>query len=143
MAHLSPSALGLAALTAVVALALPGSAPVVAQQASFKSGIDIVPLTVTVTDTTGKYVTGLTGDDFTVLEDGVAQPLSFFASVDVPVDVALVLDTSSSMRADLPLAQSAAAGLIHSLRPSDRGAIVEVKGSAGIPQPFTGDLVAT
>lgn len=140
MAHHRPSALGLAALTAVVALALPGLTSLEARQSAFKSGIDMVPLTVTVTDTTGTYVTGLTGDDFTVLEDGVEQPLSFFASVDVPVDVALVLDTSSSMRADLPLAQSAAAGLIHSLRSSDRGAIVEVKGSAGIPQPFTADL---
>lgn len=110
-----------------------------AQQTTFRSGIEMVPLTVTVTDTQGKYVTGLTGDDFTVLEDGVAQRLTFFASGDVPLDVALVLDTSSSMRSDLPLVQSAASGLIRKLRPSDRGALVEVKGTVGMPQPFTGD----
>ena len=99
----------------------------------------MVPLTVTVTDATGKHVTGLTGGDFTVFEDGVEQPLSFFASEDVPVDVALVLDTSSSMQADLPLVQTAASGLVRTLRASDRGAVVEVKDSVRIPQPFTTD----
>jgi Ca-activated chloride channel family protein len=110
-----------------------------AQSATFKSGVDMVPLTVTVTDTIGKHVTGLRGNDFTVFEDGVEQPLSFFASEDVPVDVALVLDTSASMGADLLLVQSAAGGLVRKLRASDRGAVVEVKESAGILQPFTSD----
>jgi Ca-activated chloride channel homolog len=111
-----------------------------AQQVTFKSGIEMVPLVVTVTDTNGRYVTGLTGDDFTVLEDGVVQRLSFFASGAIPLDVALVVDTSSSMVNDLPLVQSAAAGLVHRLRATDRGAIVEVKGSIGMPQPFTSDV---
>jgi len=129
----------LAVLFAVVALAPSRPARVDAQQPTFKSGVDIVPLTVTVTDTAGKHVTGLTGNDFTVLEDGVEQPLSFFASDDIPLDLALVLDTSGSMGADLALVQSAARGLVQKLRGSDRGAVVEVKGTAGIPQPFTSD----
>ena len=139
MAHFSPSSRILAVLAAFVALALRGPARVEAQSATFRSGVDMVPLTVTVTDATGKYVTGLTGNDFTVFEDGVEQSLSFFASQDVPVDVALVLDTSGSMRPDLPLVQSAASGLVRTLRASDRGAIVEVREAARIPQPFTSD----
>jgi Ca-activated chloride channel family protein len=110
-----------------------------AQQHTFKSGIDLVPLTVTVTDTSGKYVTGLTGSDFQVYEDGVEQPLAFFASDEVPIDVALVLDTSGSMVLDLPLVQSAATGLVRRLRAVDRAAVVDVKQSARIPQPFTSD----
>ena len=129
----------LTVLAAVVGLVVRGPARMEAQSRTFKSGIEMVPLTVTVTDTTGKYVTGLTGNDFSVLEDGIGQPLSFFASDEVPVDVALVLDTSASMHADLSLVQSAASGLIHQLRASDRGAVVEVKDTAGIPQPFTSD----
>src|SRR5262245_65221211 len=86
---------------ALTALAVRGPVRVDAQGGPIKSGVDMVPLTVTVTDTKGKYVSGLTGDDFTVFEDGVQQSLSFFAREDVPVDVALVLDTSSSMRGDL------------------------------------------
>jgi Ca-activated chloride channel family protein len=139
MTNFSSSSRILPVLSVIVALALPGQAHVAAQSATFKSGVDMVPLTVTVTDRAGKYVSGLTGNDFAVFEDGVAQSLSFFACDEVPVDVALVLDTSSSMRADLPLVQSAANGLVRKLRASDRGAVVEVKDFAGIPQPFTSD----
>ena len=110
-----------------------------AQQTLFKSGVDMVPLTVTVTDGAGKFVRGLTERDFTILEDGVAQPLSFFASTDVPVDVALVIDTSASMRDDVPLVSSAATGLVRALGPDDRGAVVEVNERAGIAQTFTAD----
>jgi Ca-activated chloride channel family protein len=99
----------------------------------------MVPLTVTVTDTTGRYVTGLTGNDFAIFEDGVRQPVSFFASDEVPVDLAIVLDTSVSMRNDLPLIQEAAIGLAGKLRPNDRGAVVQVSDTAGIPQPLTSD----
>jgi Ca-activated chloride channel family protein len=139
MVHFNSARRNLTLLAAAGALALCSPAPVGAQTATFKSGVDMVPLTVTVTDTSGKYVTGLTGRDFTVIEDGVEQPVSFFACGDVPVDVALVLDTSASMRADLPIVQSAASGLVRTLRPSDRGAVVEVKDTPGMPQPFTSD----
>jgi Ca-activated chloride channel homolog len=131
-------------LSALVALGAPagrGPAAVEARSQAFKSGVDMVPLTVTVTDTTGKYVTGLTDRDFRVFEDGVEQPLSFFARDEVPVDVALVVDTSGSMRDDLALVQSAAIGLVRMLRACDRSAVVDVKESAGIPQPFTSDPV--
>ena len=99
----------------------------------------MVPLTVTVTDGSGKFIRGLTGDDFTVYEDGVPQAVSFFASEDVPVDVALVIDTSASMRADLPLVMAAATGLVRALGPADRGAVVEVSDRASIAQPLTDD----
>ena len=140
MIHSNASCRMLSALVVLTALAVRGPASLDAQGPLFKSGIDMVPLTVTVTDASGKYVTGLTGDDFTVLENGVEQPLSFFACADVPLDVALVLDTSASMRADLPLVQSAAIGLVRKLRASDRAAVVEIKDFARMPQPFTGDL---
>jgi Ca-activated chloride channel family protein len=126
-------------IAALGALALSGSVRLEAQGAPIKTGVEMVPLTVTVTDASGRYVTGLSDSDFTVVEDGVQQPLAFFANDHVPLDVALVLDTSSSMRADLPLVQSAAVGLVRALRDSDRGAVVEVKGTAAIPQPFTSD----
>ena len=139
MTRLSSSYLIFTALVAVGALPVGGPAHVKAQSATFKGGVDMVPLTVTVTDATGKYVTGLTSSDFTVFEDGVEQPVSFFASEEVPVDVALMLDTSDSMQTDLPLVQSAATGLVRTLRDYDRGAVVEVKDSAKILQSFTSD----
>jgi len=113
--------------------------PLGAQGPAFKSGVDMVPLTVTVTDPKGKYVTGLCGSDFHVYEDGVEQPLLLFASGAVPIDVALVIDTSTSMRDDLALVRTAAIGLVRRLRADDRAAIINVTETAGIPQPFTSD----
>ena len=127
MAVHSFTKVALAVPMALSALTLGNPAAVRAQHAPFKTGVDMVALTVTVTDGAGKHITGLTGNDFTVFEDGAQQPLSFFASEDVPVDVALVIDASASMRPDLPLVQKAACGLIRKLRAFDRGAVVEVK----------------
>jgi Ca-activated chloride channel family protein len=101
--------------------------------------VDIVPLTVTVTDTKGKYVSGLTGNDFEVFEDGVKQAVTFFAREEVPVDVALLVDTSASMESDLALVKSAATGLVTRLRPADRAIVVDVKGSTSIAQELTSD----
>jgi VWFA-related protein len=126
-------------LVTLAALTLGASASAGAQPPSFKSGIDMVPLTVTVTDGSGNHVKGLTNGDFVVLEDGVQQPLSFFASGDVPIDVALVIDASSSMGPDLPLVKKAACGLIRTLRAVDRGTVVEVKDAIRIPQALTPD----
>ena len=47
----------------------------------FKSGVDIVQFTVTVTDADRRPVGGLTAADFEVLVDGVARPLAAFAEV--------------------------------------------------------------
>jgi Ca-activated chloride channel homolog len=125
------------ALSAVVLATL---IQVNAQDALFKSGVDMVPLTVTVTDATGKYTMGLAQGDFTVLEDGVPQTLSFFASDEVPVDVALVMDTSSSMAPVMRMLQSSARGLVQGLRAGDRATIVDVKKSVRAPQLLSDDL---
>ena len=108
-------------------------------QTVFRSGVDMVPLTVTVTDSAGRYVSGLTERDFAVFEDGVRQSLSFFASERVPVDVALVVDVSASMSTAMPLVREAAGGLIRALRTGDRAAVVAVTTSIGMPQRFTAD----
>lgn len=128
-------------IAAGFALAAPAlSAAGFAPQAAFRSGVDLVALTVTVTDRAANYIAGLTKDDFVVTEDGVPQPLTFFASDHVPLDLAIVLDTSGSMGAALRIVQEAACGLARSLRAGDRGVVVEVKAGAQIPQPLTGDV---
>lgn len=123
----------------VLALMLAGSADTGAQESTFKGGVEMVPLTVTVTDGTGNYISGLSERDFVVFEDGVQQPVSFFASGSVPVDVAFVLDTSSSMSAELDLVQQAAKGLVSALRDGDRGAVVSVSTAVSMPQRLTTD----
>jgi Ca-activated chloride channel homolog len=110
-----------------------------AQGALFKSSVDMVALTVTVSDSAGQSVRGLTADHFAVFEDGVQQTLSLFGSEQVPVDVAFVLDTSSSMSLDLPLVKQAARGLVSRLRAGDRAAVFDVNQTVGNPRPFTED----
>ena len=56
-----------------------------------------VLLPVTVRDSTGQLVTNLTRTDFRVFEDGVEQPLSDLSLRQVPVDVVLMVDASSSV----------------------------------------------
>ena len=91
----------------------------------FRSGTDLVVLQVSVADPRQRFVPGLSANDFTVFEEGVAQRVSLFASATVPLDLLLLLDVSSSMAGRLPLAQQAAATLVGALRPGDRaGAIL-------------------
>jgi Ca-activated chloride channel homolog len=71
--------------------------PVRAQGPTFRSGVDLINVTVTVTDSRGRFVSGLEKDDFTVYEDGKAQAIAYFASQRVPVSLGIALDTSGSM----------------------------------------------
>jgi Ca-activated chloride channel family protein len=65
---------------------------------SFKSRIDIVQVTVTVTDANGRLLPGLSMDDFRVWEDGEEQRVTQFTDQRVPVSLGVLLDASDSMR---------------------------------------------
>ena len=63
----------------------------------FKSGVEFVNVTATVTDNNGRFVSGLRQEDFTVYEDGQIQDVSHFSSDRVPVSLGIALDSSGSM----------------------------------------------
>ena len=67
------------------------------QTPKFKTGVEIVTITATVTDANGRLVTDLTQDDFEVFEDGVLQTITQFTGQRVPVSLAALLDISDSM----------------------------------------------
>lgn len=71
---------------------------VVPNAQSFRSRIDIVQVTVAVTDAEGRLITGLTKEDFKVFEDGTEQAVTQFTDARVPVSLGLLLDASDSMR---------------------------------------------
>jgi VWFA-related protein len=56
--------------------------------------VSFVQVPVTVKDSSGRLVPGLTSNDFTIYEDGVPQRLSFFNSDAFPLSAAIVLDTA-------------------------------------------------
>jgi VWFA-related protein len=63
----------------------------------FRAGVDLINVSATVTDASGRFVPGLRQDDFIVYEDGVPQQVTHFSAERVPVSLGLVLDTSTSM----------------------------------------------
>ena len=106
----------------------------------FRSGVDLVALNVVVTDGQQKLVTGLKVADFVVFEDGVRQDVSFFAGGQVPLDLALLLDTSASMSDKMATVQEAAAGFASSIREGDRVTIVDIKETVKVLHPLDGDV---
>lgn len=84
----------------------------------------LVSVPAVVTDRAGRPVTGLRAENFQVFEDGRPQKLAAFATTEAPFEVALLLDTSGSTRADVGLIKRAAYSFIEALRPGDRVAIV-------------------
>jgi len=114
-----------------------------AQAQPFRAGIDLVSLSVTVTDQQGQYVRGLEAGDFEVFEDGVRQSVSFFSRSNLPLALSLLLDTSASMEGRLEIAQEAAVGFARRLRPEDLAQLVDFDSRVEVVQPFTaepGDL---
>jgi Ca-activated chloride channel homolog len=114
--------------------AQPAQPPV---QVPFRAGVDLVSLNVTVTDGTQKYVTDLTQDDFNVYEDGVKQDVTFFNKTNLPIALALLLDTSASMETKLPTAQEAAIGFAKRLRPQDLAEVIDFDSRVVVLQNFT------
>lgn len=58
---------------------------------------DLITLTVTVTDTYGRYVSGLSQKAFTILDEKQPQEITFFSDDDSPVSVGVIFDVSGSM----------------------------------------------
>ena len=63
----------------------------------FRTGVELINVTATVTDATGRFVSGLKQEDFVVYEDDVRQEVTHFSAERVPVSLGLVIDTSGSM----------------------------------------------
>lgn len=65
---------------------------------TFKASSELVVLHVSVRDRGGRYITDLTRDAFTVIDDGKPQALAMFSADEVPASVGLLIDNSNSMR---------------------------------------------
>src|SRR5687767_10375313 len=121
-----------AATLSVAAVALPEAIA----QTRFHTGVDLVALNVAVIDGHGQFVSGLSASDFAVLEDGVPQEISFFSAAAVPMDLALLLDTSASMVDKMSIVHEAASGFVSSAKPGDRVTIVDIKDGVRVLHPL-------
>ena len=110
------------------------------QGPAFRAGIDLVSLSVTVTDSSARYVTDLEAEDFSIFEDGVKQDSTLFTRTNLPIALALLIDTSASMETKLQTAQEAAIGFATRLRGQDLAEIVNFDTRVTILQNFTANV---
>jgi Ca-activated chloride channel family protein len=109
---------------------------------TFQAGVEVIRLSLSVTDSEDRLVTGLAEDDFAVFEDGVRQNLSFFAQEPAPLSVSLLIDSSSSMRDKLKVAQAAGSRFVAALRPEDVGQVAQINERLTVLEDFTSDQAA-
>ena len=77
-----------------------GQEPQDSQVFRFRTGVELINVTATVTDANGRFVSGLRKEDFRLFEDGQEQQITHFNSERVPVSLGLVVDTSGSMEGE-------------------------------------------
>src|SRR5256884_1169217 len=111
-----------------------------AEEVSEGDGVRVEAQLVTVpavmTDRTGHPLTALRAENFVVFEDGKAEPVTNFATTEAPFEIALLLDTSGSTRAELGLIRDAANAFINALRPGDRVAVIAFNNAPGNGAPL-------
>src|SRR5215467_7007749 len=87
----------------------------------------------------GKYVPNLRREDFEVYENGVKQDIAYFAPVENPYTVALLIDTSRSALFDLQDIQEAAIAFVGKMRPNDRALVITFSSDIAVLAEPTSD----
>ena len=82
--------------------------------------VDVVQVTAVVVDDDGRFVKGLSREDFTILEDDKPQEITNFAAENIPLEMVAALDVSSSMEEALPQVKRAAKKFLSGLEPKDQ-----------------------
>ncbi len=135
-------ALALALLLAPVPGTVPLRAQAPAQPPTFEVGIEVINLNLSVTDGRNNYVIDLLQRDFAVFEDGIRQELSLFTHENLPISLAILIDTSASMEEKLPVARSAAIRFVKTLRPQDQAMVMSFNDRSTVLQDYTNDVPA-
>ena len=93
---------------------------------------DLITVPAEVMDRSGRYIGNLRKEDFKIFENGVEQELAYFASVEQPFTVALLLDVSGSTQTQLQAIREAANAFIKGLRPNDRLLMISFDGKINV-----------
>lgn len=133
-------------LAVVVSPALAQSGQIVQIHALDDSDFPTLTVAASVLDANGRPVTGLTADDFEVLEDGVPGTLLDVQPVvdtDVGIAVVIAIDTSSSMTGSpLAITKGAASAFVDGLGDADQVAVLSFAETVEVRQEFTADKEA-
>lgn len=97
----------------------------------------------TAADSNKRFISNLKKEDIQVLEDGQPQEIfTFQQNIDLPLSIAILIDTSLSEERTLPDEKAAARSFLENvMRPQkDEAAIVSFTGNVTLEQGFTGNL---
>ena len=108
-----------------IAALVAASLTVAAQQETptFKATTQIVSVPATVLDAEGRLVPNLDQDQFTILDNGKPQNITFFQNETQPFTVVVMLDYSASMTSSLDLLRAAAEQFLLRMLPQDKGQV--------------------
>lgn len=123
--------------TVPAALALPRLTA--AQQPTFRTGAQTVPVYVTVTDQNKRLVGDLQREDFEIYDEKVKQDIILFDNEIQPVTVAVMIDSSGSMTLNLEFVKQAAEQFIIRLLPEDKGRVGYFNDKIAFLSEFTSD----
>ncbi len=109
------------------------------KEETLKIDSTLVTIPVSVIDADGRYLLHLTQKDFKLYEEETQQEITNFASVAVPVNVVLMIDTSRSTKFKIEDIQRAAVTFVEQLRPTDRVMVVSFDDKVRVQSEFTSD----
>jgi VWFA-related protein len=137
-----PSLSAAALITLALSVALPLRPRAQQTQGAFSVNVEAVRVDVLVSDG-GRPVRGLTAGDFEVRDNGVPQTVDFVSFEQLPLNVVLALDMSSSIAGErLAALQRAGATLLSTLTPSDQAALVTFSHRVAVPARLSPNLDA-
>jgi VWFA-related protein len=116
----------------VTALRAKESEPEIEENDIVRVSTNLITVPAEVLDRNGRYIGNLQKNDFRVFENGVEQQLAYFAAVEQPFTVALLLDVSGSTQSQLQAIRTAANTFIKRLRPNDRLLLVSFDGKINV-----------
>src|SRR5690242_14877190 len=109
---------------------------------TFKSDVNLVTFTATVTDGQGRYVRGLRPEYVGVWEDGRRQQISLFRAEVEPVSMGIVFDTSGSMEGKIDDVADAVADCVNTTQPEDEIFLLRFTSKTELMMDFTGNRAA-
>jgi Ca-activated chloride channel homolog len=128
------------ALAALLAGAVAGGSSLVrAQQPTFRSGTQFVPLFTTVTDAQGRLVPDLDREQFTILDNGKPQNVTVFENETQPFTAVVMLDFSASMTANLDRLKQATEQFLIRMLPADKAQVGAFSDKIQFSGTFTSD----
>jgi Ca-activated chloride channel family protein len=104
--------------------------------------VNRVVLWATAVDKEDNLVADLKQEDFRILEGRQPQQLLEFAAEDRPITLAILLDTSGSMRDQIKEVHQAAGSFVDTLRPEDRALVIDFNETVFLIQELTADHAA-